>query len=44
MGTISKREALGAQQLEDLVSLALEEARRLGVDQAEAAASDDTGL
>jgi len=44
MGTISKREALGAQQLEDLVSLALEEARRLGMDQAEAAASDDTGL
>jgi PmbA protein len=35
---------MGAQQLEDLVALALEEAKRLGVDQAEAAASDDTGL
>ena len=44
MGTVSKRESLGTQQLEDLVALALEEARRLGVDQAEAAASDDTGL
>jgi PmbA protein len=44
MGTVSKRESLGAQQLEDLVALALEEAKRLGVDQAEAAASDDTGL
>ena len=44
MGTVSKRESLGARQLEDLVALALEEAKRLGVDQAEAAASDDTGL
>ena len=44
MGTVSKRESMGAKQLEDLVSLALDEAVRLGVDQAEAAASDDTGL
>jgi PmbA protein len=44
MGTVSKRESLGARQLEDLVALALDEAKRLGVDQAEAAASDDTGL
>ena len=44
MGKVSKRESLGAQQLEDLVALALEEAKRLGADQAEAAASDDTGL
>ncbi len=44
MGTVAKRGSLGAQQLEDLVALALQEAQRLGVDQAEAAASDDTGL
>jgi PmbA protein len=44
MGTVSKRESMGAKQLEDLIALALDEAVRLGVDQAESAASDDTGL
>ncbi len=44
MAEISKREALGRPELEALVELALEEARRLGVDQAEVAASQDTGL
>lgn len=44
MGTIAKREALGSDELERLVTLALEEATRLGVDQAEVAASQDTGL
>jgi len=40
----TKREALGREALESLVALALDEARRLGVDQAEVAASQDTGL
>ena len=44
MGTMTKRETLGRAELEDLVTLALDEAKRLGVDQAEAAASQDTGL
>ena len=44
MGTITKRESLGRAELESLVTLALDEAKRRGVDQAEAAASQDTGL
>lgn len=44
MGNIAKRESLGRAELESLVSLALDEARKLGADQAEAAASQDTGL
>ena len=44
MGTIAKRESLGRTELEALVTLALDEARRLGVDQAEVVASQDMGL
>lgn len=44
MAKIARREALGRDQLEGLVALALDEARRHGVDQAEAVASQDTGL
>ena len=44
MGTIAKRESLGRAELENLVALALDEARRLGVDQAEVMASQDMGL
>jgi PmbA protein len=44
MAEISKRESLGRQELENLVALALDEARSLGADQAEVAASQDTGL
>jgi PmbA protein len=44
MAQIAKRESLGREALENLVALALDEARNLGVDQAEAAASQDTGL
>jgi PmbA protein len=44
MVEIARRESLGRDQLENLVSLALDEARRLGVDQAEVAASQDMGL
>lgn len=44
MGTIAKRESLGRTELEELVTLALDEARRLGVDQAEVVASQDMGL
>lgn len=44
MAEIAKRESLGRDELEGLVTLALEEAGRLGVDQAEVAASQDTGL
>jgi PmbA protein len=36
--------SLDRQQLEELVTLALDEARRLGVDQAEVSASQDMGL
>jgi PmbA protein len=41
---MTKTETLGRAELEDLVSLALDEARKAGVDQAEAAASQDAGL
>jgi PmbA protein len=44
MAEMAKRESLGREDLENLVALALDEARRLGVDQAEVAASQDTGL
>lgn len=44
MGSITKRASLGGSELEGLVALAVDEARRLGVDQAEAAASQDVGL
>ena len=44
MGTIAKRAVLGGDELERLVTLALDEATKLGVDQAEVAASQDTGL
>jgi len=44
MAEIAKRESLGREELESLVALALDEARTLGVDQAEVAASQDTGL
>lgn len=44
MTEIAKRETLGRQELENLVALALDEAKRLGVDQAEVAASQDIGL
>ncbi|MCH9694380.1 MAG: metalloprotease PmbA [Gammaproteobacteria bacterium] len=44
MAEVAKRESLGEVELENLVSMALDEARRLGVDQAEVAASQDTGL
>ncbi len=44
MAEIAKRESLGRDELESLVALALDEARKLGVDQAEVAASQDTGL
>jgi PmbA protein len=44
MADIAKRESLGREELQGLVALALDEARKLGVDQAEVAASQDTGL
>jgi len=44
MGTLAKRESLGRDELEKLVTLALDEAKSLGVDQAEVAASQDIGL
>ena len=44
MAEMTKRESLGRQALEGLVRLALDEARSLGADQAEVAASQDTGL
>lgn len=44
MAEIARRESLGREELEGLVALALDEARSLGVDQAEVAASQDTGL
>jgi PmbA protein len=44
MAEIAVRESLGRDELENLVVMALDEARRLGVDQAEVAASQDTGL
>jgi len=39
MGTIAKRESLDRAELENLITLALDEAKSLGVDQAEVAAS-----
>ena len=44
MDELVSRESLGPQQLEKLIELALDEARRLGADQAEVAASHDNGL
>ena len=44
MGDIATTDSPGQQQLEDLVQMALAEARKCGVDQAEVAASHDTGL
>jgi PmbA protein len=44
MAEIAKRETLGRKELETIVAMALDEARSLGVDQAEVAASQDTGL
>ena len=44
MGTLAKRESLSRDELEKLVTLALDEAKSLGVDQAEVAASQDVGL
>ncbi len=44
MGTLAKRESLGRDDLERLVTLALDEAKSRGVDQAEVAASQDVGL
>lgn len=44
MGAITSRESLGRQELETLAQHALDEARRLGVDQAEVAVSQENGL
>jgi PmbA protein len=44
VSALAKRESLGPQELESLVRQALEEAQRLGVDQAEVSASHDIGL
>ena len=44
MGEITKRASLGRAELESLVGVALDEAKSLGVDQAEVSASQDTGL
>ena len=44
MAETGTRGSLEGQDLEKLVGIALDEARRLGVDQAEVAASQDTGL
>jgi len=44
MGDIATTESLGQQELEALVQMALDEAQRLGVDQAEVAVSHDIGL
>ncbi len=44
MGTVARRESLGRAELEKLVALALDEARQLGADQAEAAVTQDMGL
>jgi PmbA protein len=44
MTKIINRKSISSKELESLVALALEEAKALGVDQAEAAASQDTGL
>lgn len=44
MADIAKQESLGREKLENIVAAALAEARSLGVDQAEVAASQDMGL
>jgi len=44
MTEVVTRASLGKSELEGLVSMALDEARKLGVDQAEVAASQDVGL
>jgi PmbA protein len=44
MGKLAKRESLSRGQLESLVSMALDEARLRGADQAEVAVSHDIGL
>lgn len=44
MAEVARRESLDRAELEGLVNMALDEARRLGVDQAEVAASQDSGL
>jgi len=44
MGEIANRDAMGRKELEALVHLALDEAKRQGVDQAEVATSHDLGL
>ncbi len=44
MGTLAERESLGREELARLVELALDEAGKRGVDQAEVAASQDIGL
>ena len=44
MGEMKKSASLGRAELENIVGLALDEAKALGVDQAEVAASQDTGL
>lgn len=44
MSKLAKRAAPGRTELENLVSLALDEAKRLGVDQAEVAVTHDKGL
>mgnify|MGYP001813372389 CR=1 FL=1 len=43
-GKLARQESLGRDELEHIVKLALEEARRLGADEAEVAASHDMGL
>ena len=42
--TIAKREAMPAREIEDIVGFVLAEARKLGADQADAAASHDIGF
>lgn len=44
MDELVDRESVGQQQLENLVRMALDEARKLGANQAEVAASHDSGL
>jgi PmbA protein len=44
MAKLATRMPLGRDELEKMVRIALDEAQRLGVDQAEVAASQDTGL
>ncbi len=44
MGKLARRESLGREDLEAIVRMALDEAHVLGADQAEVAASQDTGL